>query len=248
MKFFDSNCCLGKLSVPLPGYIESAKELTSIMEKAGVDEALICFTLAKEYSPTIGNQKLLEEIGEYQNLYPCWTILPHHTGEMPSANKLVKEMIAKHVFAARIFPKTHNWTLSEWSTGHLLTALEERRIPLFIDIEETDWSQVYSLCSNHPALPVVLTRAPFRFSRQIYALLAETSNLYIDISFFQLHCGIEDICEKFGANRLLFGTAVPHFTPAPSVMAVKYSGISEENKEKIAGANLHHLLKSVLKS
>lgn len=248
MKVFDSNCCLGKLSVPLPGFIESAKDLVSIMKNAAVDEALVFHIISKEYSPIIGNQKVLEEVSEYKNLIPCWTILPDHTGEIPSAEKFVKEMIKNRVFAVRIFPKTHNWILSEWAAGNMLKALEERRIPVFIDFEETDWNQIFSICSAHTNLPVVLTRVPYWASRQVYTLLAKTDNAYIDTSFFQLYSGIEDICEKFGENRLLFGSAVPYFNMAPSVMAIRYAGISDERKAKIAGDNLRYLLKSVIRS
>ena len=242
MKFFDANCCIGRLSVPMPKSICSIKELVETMEQGGVDEALIYHSYSREYAPDVGNRKLLEEIKGHENVHPCWILLPHHTGEMPPPGELVDEMIANNVRAARVFPKTHNWSLSEWCAGNLLKALEDSGIPLFIDIEETDWNQAYSICANHPNLSVILTRAPFRLSRQIYALLAETSNLYIDTSFFQLHGGIEDVCEKFGAKRLLFGSAMPLFNPEPSVMAVNYAGISDDEKSMIAGGNLHSLL------
>ncbi len=242
MKFFDSNCCLGKLSVPMPDSIETANELSGFMERASMDEALVYHALSKEYNPTVGNRKILEETSEHGNLHPCWILLPHHTGEMPPAGDLVDEMRASGVRAARVFPKTHNWTLSRWSAGGLLEALEKAAIPLFVDFEQTDWSQVYSLASTYPKLDIVLTGVPFRLSRQVYALLAETSTVYIETSLFQLHGGIEDVCAKFGAKRLLFGTAAPHFKMGPSVMAVKYAGISENEQAMIAGGNLRNLL------
>jgi predicted TIM-barrel fold metal-dependent hydrolase len=123
-------------------------------------------------------------------------------------------------------------------------ALEAQAVPLFLDIEEADFGQIHSLCNEHPRLPVVLTRAPFRLSRQIYALLATTSNLQIEMSCFQLHGGIEDMCARFGAGRLLFGSAAPHFAPAPSVMAVRYAAISEDERAMIAGGNLQRLLRA----
>ena len=88
----------------------------------------------------------------------------------------------------------------------------------------------------------MLTGVPFRLSRQVYALLAETPNVRVETSSFQLHGGIEDVCAKFGATRLLFGTAAPHFKMGPSVMAVKYAGISDNEKAMIAAGNLHNLL------
>ncbi|MFH1748891.1 MAG: amidohydrolase family protein [Planctomycetota bacterium] len=244
MKFFDSNCCLGKLSVPLPDSIETAEELNGLMERAGVDEALIHHALSKEYNPTVGNRKILAETDGHDNLHPCWTLLPHHTGEMPPAADLVEQMTAAGVRAARLFPKAHNWTLAEWCAGDLLRALEQAAIPLFLDCDQIDWNQVHSLAGEHPGLTFVLIGVPFRFSRQVYALLAETSNVYIETSLFQLHGGIEDVCARFGAARLLFGTAAPHFKMAPSVMAVRYTGISEKEKAMIAGGNLRKLLES----
>ena len=155
----------------------------------------------------------------------------------------MRKMMKNGVKAARVFPKMYNWSLAEWCAGKLLQALEDNSIPLFIDIDETDWNQVYSISSNHPKLPVVLTSATFRFNRQIYALLAETLNVFIDTSYFQLHQGIEDVCKKFGAKRLLFGSAAPNFNIAPSVMALRYAAISDEEKSMIAGENLRNILR-----
>jgi predicted TIM-barrel fold metal-dependent hydrolase len=244
MKFFDANCCLGKLSVPLPKCLESTADLVLAMKKAGVEEALVYHSYSKEYHPAVGNQKLLEEITGLDSLYACWTLLPDQTAEMPKPEKILNDIAEKSIAAVRVFPKTQNWSISEWSAGHLLQELEEMAVPLLIDLEETGWDQLFSLCAKHPDLPVVLTRVPFRFSRHVYALLAETSNLYIETSFFQLHGGIEDICAKFGAGRLLFGTASPFFDPGPSVMAIKYAEISEEDRARIAGGNLHELIKT----
>ncbi|MCD4657101.1 MAG: amidohydrolase, partial [Planctomycetes bacterium] len=209
MKFIDSNCCLGELSVPLPKSFGTLNVLLDAMKQAGVDEALVYHAFSKEYNPGVGNQRLIEEIGDQKNLHACWVLLPHHTGEMSPPEKLVDELMQNGVKAVRFFPKIYNWSLAQWCAGKLLHALEDNSIPLFIDIDETDWNQVYSIASSHPKLPVVLTNATFRFNRQIYALLAETSNVFIDTSYFQLHQGIEDVCKKFGAKRLLFGTAAP---------------------------------------
>ncbi|MCD6217439.1 amidohydrolase family protein [bacterium] len=242
MQFIDANCCIGKLSVPLPGYIDNAKELAKVMKQAGIDGALVYHISSKEYSPTYGNNWILDEVADYGNLYPCWAVMPHHTGEMPPPVEIVESMLENGVRTVRVFPKTHNWSLSEWSCGTLLSVLQERSIPLFIDYNETSVDQIYGLCKQHTGLAVVLTGAPFRFSRLIYALLSETSNLYLDTSMFQLHGGIEDVCAKFSARRLLFGTSIPLFNPEPSVMAVQYAGISDEEKSMIAGGNLLKLL------
>ncbi len=245
MKFIDSNCCLGKPAVPMPQSLDTADDLSACMERAGVDEALVYHAVSKEYDPVVGNQRILEETTRCDHLHPCWVVLPDHTQEMPQPGDLVSKMRRTGVRAARIFPRTHNWSLSPWCTGSLLKALADADIPLFIDFDQTDWGQVHAMATEHPGLAVVLTGVPFRLSRQIYALLSETVNVRIETSLFQLHTGIEDVCAKFGAHRLLFGTAAPHFMMGPSVMAVRYAGISENEKAMIAGGNLRDLLGAV---
>ena len=152
MKFFDSNCCLGRLSVPMPGHIDTAKELSDLMERAGVDEALVYHAFSKEYSPAVGNRRILEEINEHDNLHPCWTLLPHHTGEMPPAEDLVAEMTSLGVRAARIFPKTHNWTLAQWSAGGLLKP----------------WRELPSRCLSTSTRPIGIRPIPFRVNTRTW--------------------------------------------------------------------------------
>jgi predicted TIM-barrel fold metal-dependent hydrolase len=242
MMFFDSNCALGRPSVPLPHRFDTASELIEAEKRAGVEAALVFHASSRDYDAAFGNKKILEAVAGHEALHPCWVLLPPHTGEMPVPKALLGEMNENGVRASRVFPRKHNWPLAEWASGPLLDALEAESVPLFIDFGETEWNQVHSLCSAHPRLPVVLAGASFRFSRQVYALLASVENLSVEISSFQLQGGIEDVCKRFGAHRLLFGTDAPDFDPAPTVMAVRYAGISEEEKAMIAGRNLARLL------
>ncbi|MCK4337632.1 MAG: hypothetical protein KAX11_06795, partial [Candidatus Aminicenantes bacterium] len=95
MKFFDANCCLGKLSVPLPKCLESTADLVLAMKKAGVEKALVYHSYSKEYHPAVGNQKLLEEITGLDSLYACWTLLPDQTAEMPKPEKILNDITEK---------------------------------------------------------------------------------------------------------------------------------------------------------
>ncbi|MCK4653317.1 MAG: hypothetical protein KAU01_02610, partial [Candidatus Cloacimonetes bacterium] len=104
MIFFDSNCCLGKLSVPMPKSLETSKELIKTMKRSNINKALVYHSFSREYSPVLGNQKLLEEIGKYKNLYPCWVLFPHYTGEMPVPEELLYVILEKGIRAVRIFP------------------------------------------------------------------------------------------------------------------------------------------------
>ena len=57
--------------------------------------------------------------------------------------------------------------------------------------------------------------------------------------------GIEDVCAKFGAERILFGSSLPYGAGSAAVSMITYANISEEEKELIASGNLERLLGGV---
>ena len=249
LTLFDCNCMVGRWSTFQPGSFYSVEGLLEEMNYCGINEALVFHSLARSYSPAVGNEKLLEEIRGKHQLQGCWVLLPHHTGEMPEPETIVETMLSKGVKAARLFPKEHRYSLSEWILGELLTVLEERQIPLLLDFGNvhwsdsfTDWNAVAELCSKHPKLPVILMHEGQAASRNLYPLLERFENLHLDTSYYFAHRGVEEICEKFGAKHLTFGSGMPIYSAGPPIMVVTYSSISQREKRLIAGENLRKLL------
>lgn len=247
LSFFDCNCMVGRYSKPEPGSLFTAEEIEEELEYCGVDEALVFHALAKEYSPSIGNARLIGEIEGKKIFHPCWVLLPHHTGEMPKPTKILEEMARNGVKAARVFPavSVQNFSTDEWTCGELFDAMEGRRIPLFLDLDQTDWRTIHDICDRRRDLPLVITNVNYRINRKLYPLLENFDNLYVEISGYQGHRMIEDTCRLFGAGRLLFGSRMPFFTPAPSVMMVRYANISDDERRMIAGENLRRMLSEV---
>jgi predicted TIM-barrel fold metal-dependent hydrolase len=134
----------------------------------------------------------------------------------------------------------------------LLLALEEYKIPVFLDFDtgepyndRTDWDKVYEICRNYPNLPVVLVRFGWRVNRSLYALLAQCDNFYWEFSGTWLYRIVESVCKKFGPEHTLFGSNMPFTTPAVNLMLVTHADIGEEENKLIAGDNLRRLLGNV---
>ncbi|MBD3182752.1 amidohydrolase family protein [Candidatus Poribacteria bacterium] len=245
--FFDCNCVIGKKSVRRSGIageeeFYSIEDLLAEMNYTGIDEALVYHSLAKEYSPMIGNEKLMDEIKGYKRLHPCWVVMPNGTGEMLEPELLVAKMIKNNVKAARLFPSDHLYSLSEWCSGELLRELEKNSIVTIIEIDQISWDGLHDLCQRHPTLPVIITNLNYRVNRYLYPLLDKFDNIYVETSGYQVHKGIEDICTRFESEVLIFGSRMPQFTPGPAVNMINYSIIKEYQKDKIAGNNLRELL------
>jgi predicted TIM-barrel fold metal-dependent hydrolase len=242
MDFFDCNCMIGRFGQPLPGQFHTADDLERELDRCGIARALVFHALAKELDPAQGNEALTRDLAGRRRLVPCWVAMPAHTGEMPHPDELCGRMAQAGVRAARLFPQMHSYSLSEWSSGELLAALEARRIPVFIDHDQTNWDEVERICGAHPGLPLVLLRPNYRVHRWLYPLLERHANLHIEIGIYVAHNAIADCARRFGAQRMLYGSALPHYTPGGPIANIMYSDISESEKALIAGGNLRRLL------
>ncbi|HHV59541.1 MAG TPA: amidohydrolase family protein [Clostridiaceae bacterium] len=247
LEFFDSSCFFGRRSVVNPGSYWTVEELVENMNHFGIKKALVYHSIAKEYNPCIGNRMLMEDISKYPCLYPMWVVMPHHTGEFPEPDELLKQLRQNNVKAVKIFPsiKDHFYSISNWVCGELFSMLEKSGIPLFVGLDQLTWNEIYELCTGFPKLNIVLTDLNYRADRNLYPLLQKFDNLCIETYGYKQHHGIEEICKKFGAGRFIFGSGTPVSSLASAITMINFARISDEEKRMIAYGNLEKLLGGV---
>ncbi len=243
---------IGRLEYPGPRSFYTVQRLVKEMKYYGIDKAVVFHTLSWRYDPKVGNYKLLEEINNYNQLYPCWTLLPPATAETGSVEEVTSEVTHNDIRAVRLFPGDHNYELKEWIIGELLSALEKYRIPVWINVcnpatyqEQINWDDIFNICSIHHNLPIILAKTAFTLQRKLYPLMNKHSNVLLELSDFIMYRGLEDIVSRYGAERLLFGTWMPINDPGAPIMAVTYADIKREEKELIAYGNLENLFMKV---
>jgi hypothetical protein len=247
MHLFDAYCALGPLTAPTFGQeFPTADALLAAMAAAQIGEALVYSPLSYEYDPPTGNAWLMEATAGHANLHPCWVLLPPATQELPAPDLLLEQMRRQNVCAARLCPgpMRNNFSLSDWCSGSLLRALEAARIPLFLDMEEATWDGIAGLLASYPRLPVVLTGVTYRVDRYLYPLWEAHDTLYVELSGYQGLHGVEAVVDRFGPERLLFGTHLPVFAPGSAITTLMYARIPDDAKALIAHGNLRHLLEA----
>jgi len=200
--------------------------------------------MAKEYSPLVGNEMLMSEIKGSECLYPAWVVMPHHSGEFPHPETLKNQMKSGNVRAVLMFPAPleQNYSIAEWNCGELFSMLEKCSVPLMIGFDQLTLNELFELCSSYQELKVILTGVNYRVDRNFYALLRKLPNLYIETSGYKVHNGIEEFCEQFGAQRLIFGSGMPLYSGGAAVSMINYARISEKEKCMIAYENIESLL------
>lgn len=249
MTLLDANCAVGQRMSPTPGELYHPTDLKGELKRVGIAEALVYHFFAKEGSPAIGNQRLMTEvIAHHSNLYPCWVLLPEGAGEMGPVDLLVAQMRQAEVKAVRMFPLFHSFQFNQRVCGSLLSILAKRRIPLIVDYEGqvgtgfNHWDDLAGVLAHYPNLPLILAEPTYSSQRDLYPLLAAFPNLYIDISLFCAHGGIEDLCARFGAERLIFGSGLPTRSAGPPLAMLFYAEINDADKANISGGNLRRLM------
>lgn len=241
IRFFDCNIQIGNWSAPKDEQPRTAQDIAALMAEAGIAEGLAFHALAKEYSPAEGNERLMREI-QGLPLHPCWVLMPHHTGEMAAPGDLIQEMRERGVKAAKLYPVAHQYRLSEWCAGKLLSALEENRVPVLVDFDQINFDEVALYLSAHPHLRLILLRTSYRCDRYLYPLMEKYEHLCVEIGGYQVAGGVEAIAKRFGARRLIFGSGMPVFSPGPPIAQVMYADVPDPDKEIMAGGALRELI------
>jgi predicted TIM-barrel fold metal-dependent hydrolase len=252
LELFDAHCHLGPSNLTISGAPATVLDLTQEMDRLGIAEALVYHAAAAGYDPEFGNAQLMKELRATSRMRACWVVMPHYTGEMANPGALVHRMLAAGTRAVRMFPTSHRFSLGDWTVDELLGELNDHRVPVFVDFGRSHWAEevvdydrVARICRKFPSLPVVLVREGIGSSRYIYPLLNRFENFLLEISYYQPSGGVADICRRFGAGRLLFGTGLPAYAGGPAISMLYFADISFEEKKRVGGDNLRNLLEAV---
>lgn len=247
LSFFDCNCSFGRRKIVDPGSLYTREDLLRYMDQYGISKALVYHSLAREDAPITGNNILMEQIKDYPALVPVWIVIPHHTGEFYEPGILIEKMKENNVRIVRMFSgdNEHKYSLASWNCGELLSALEEHRVPVIMQMNAISFDILYNICNQYPKLKLIISEIGYRVDRDLYPLLNKVPNLYIETMGYKVHNGIEEICERFGAKHLIFGSGMPVKSGASAVCMINYARISENEKRMIAYENLETLLEEV---
>lgn len=241
LRWIDCNARIGRWSNPQPEQFTDIDGLTAAWDRAGIEGGLVYHAWAWEWSPVRGNEALLELPDEHDRVRPCFVALPHATREMEPVLQLARTARAAGG-AVRIFPGKHAWSVNDWCAGALFDALACARVPMLMDIGEAGWGAIAGILDAHPRLPVIVLESFYRIDRNLYPLMQRHENLHLEANTYGAFQGIEAIVERFGAERLIFGTGLPNLETGGPMALVAYAEISDEDKAKIASGNLLRLL------
>lgn len=245
LEFFDCEATFGLAGFKRETTPVTKEDMLAKFDRYGIDRALIRYEYSATGIPRVGNMELLEQIRDDSRLLPVWYALPHYTGDFPAPEELVQQMKQHNVRMLTLLGG--NWTVGEWTCGELFTSMEKHKIPLLLPLNRlaNGFAGVYEILCNHPELRIILTTVSYTCLRDLYPLLEKFPSLHVCTSTLKTQMGIEEIADKFGAQRLIFGSGMPALSGAASVALITYAKLDDTRKQMIAAGNLDRLLQEV---
>ena len=243
MQLFDCNCSYGISGRPPLRYAKDTAELLAEMDWCGIERALVYHAGMRFNDAIAYNARLAEEVAGSERLAGSWAILPSQTGEFPRPEALLGEMKANGIRALRAFPDEHRYQLDRRTFGELFDALIEQRIPLFV---KQNIVAIGGLLAECPGLTVVaMNVGPHSLERYLRPLLDAFSTLQVETSHYMVDGLIEGFVERYGPDRLLFGSGFPDVCSGAALLRLAHAEIDDTAREAIAGGNLERLLGEV---
>ncbi|MDR2569129.1 MAG: amidohydrolase family protein [Oscillospiraceae bacterium] len=249
MNFIDINTMIGSWSFGEPMF-KDTKGLCAEMDRLNIRKAFTYHFLAAGYDPKVGNDALVEEIKDYNNIIGTMVLTPLIKIEFGGKEAVKDFMMTNRIGAIRLFPIDHSYTLENWNMEEIFEITNECSVPIFFDMRQRGgnmsehFNDFYYLAKENPETPIVLLTVGYRHLRTIMKLLENCPNIYIDTSDFITYRGIEDIVKHFGSKQILFGSRMPFIEGGVSIGRIIYSSIAETDKENIAYKNAERLLKN----
>lgn len=250
LNFLDVNCSIGPWHNMPPAADTSAQALLAKMDDLGIAEACPFHAVARDHNLVEGNSALLDETSDNVRLHPIWTVSPHHTGECPTPSNLLEQMQSNGLRLARVSFGSGQYVpcLDLCVFESLFDALADARVPLILAYEDTGalaWHEIHEALCRWPALRIILSVPKITFhDRYFYALWDRFDTFYVELSGYQVLGGIKAVTERFGPDRLVFGSRYPHFSPLQSMLQVSYAEVDEQVKRGIAGETVRELMRN----
>ncbi|HUT93426.1 MAG TPA: amidohydrolase family protein [Thermoguttaceae bacterium] len=232
--------------------------LLRLMDSKGIDRAMVSSAAAITYRNTqSGNEELFAAIRPHRDrLIPMAVINPFYAGWRDDLQICCERFGMRGL---RIYPKWHNYALTDTCCAELIVAATERKLPISIPLRVEDYRQrswlvdvpdipvaeLVELIPKHPAARFILLNGAGYSGSPLGTQAAKLpANYWIEISRLSAVMANEfgQLLSQLGPGRLVFGTGMPFHYPDPALLKVQVLDASEEVKEQIRSRNALALL------
>jgi hypothetical protein len=248
MEWIDA-CCVAGSDRTEPDGEATAKRLLTEMERLRINKALVLSRWSPYLASDVVNVQLFDDCSHSDAMLAVPEVTPEggeHFLDRPQ--DAIDDFISRGAVAGTPRCQKNDFTLSTWCSGNLLAAMQERRLPLMVWLnDDLNYEQLFSLLGEYTDLPILLQAVPRDgYQRRLFPLMERFSNLVMVCwTRFSLHLGLEYMVERLGHEQIVWGSNYPESEGGAGISGVTYADLSEEAISAIAGGNMIRLLEGV---
>jgi hypothetical protein len=217
----------------------SPEEVMKVMDEHGIQSALCVHTMSLGNSIRTGEELLARLTSPYRERLEIRVV--HHP-LMESADQLLDRMGRTQSRCVQILVGALNLVLRRELFGGLFVRCRERRIPVWIDDDQVDWQVFPEVLAEYPTVSFIVGNAPYARANVLGAMMKEYRNLYAEVSRFNVWDGYRGLSDAGTVKQLVFGSALPKYSPAAPLHFIRNAGLSGDDQAAILGGTMVGLL------
>lgn len=226
---------------PFPGKWGGIELNQELMERRGIDAAIISSTEAIVDDMVAGNARLAEDLAGHSNLWGYVTLNPR----FPDLSAREMETYAQHpqFVGYKIHTSYSGTAMGEPRMAALFERMAQAPRPLLIHT----WgaaavSALAALAARYPQLPIIVAHAGGDAWRKAIAAAQAEPNLWLEFAMSTPERGrIERAVEALGGERVLFGTDSTLFDPQYMLSCFAEAQIPDSLRPQVMGGNAARL-------
>ncbi len=227
-----------------PGFFMNrpdASSMVEVMDRIGMQAAIISANAALRSEPEYGNRMVLEAVRAHPGRLLGYVVAnPHYPEEMESS--LRRYLDEPDMVAIKLHPECHDdYPLLGPRYEPVWAIAAERQVPVLFHtyFGGDSLEDIANLAARYPGVPLLVGHELQDKSLDAMAELANSfPNVYVDLSVPEIFGVTEFFVEALDdIRKLIFGTDFPWGNGHFRVAAVVYARISEDAKRKILGEN-----------
>jgi hypothetical protein len=253
----DTNAYLGPFAFRRLRH-NTADGLLRLMDAKRIDKACVSSAASIVYrNAQSGNEELAEAVASHRDrLIPFAVVNPFYAGWRDDLEVCHREFGMKGL---RLYPKWHNYALTDPCCLDLIDAATERgllvSIPFraedsrqrswLVDVKDLTPAEIVPLVQARPkAKFLLLGGIGFSASPLGNPKSGLPANYWIETSRLSavLDDELRQLVRGLGAERMVFGTGMPFNAPDPALLKMEVAGLGDADKEKIFATNAAGLL------
>ena len=242
----DAHCHIGAIHNRYIILIRDAQGIARVMDRFHIDKACVSSLKACQGMVHEGNLELKREIERFPDRFiPFCVVNPRSKGAISEVRRCIQDWGWRGV---KLHPYNHVYPADCYSAKKIVKKAADIGVPILVhsskDHPYCDPLRVGRLAGAVPEAIVIMGHMGGHLGEwDALEAAEEFGNIVLDTATSSMRHGlIAEAVDRFGADRLVFGTDLPICYPGPQIVRVTCADITEKQKRMILGENIAKIL------